>query len=107
MEGSAMTTQCRRLDGMVAIVTGAASGIGRAIAERFAAEGARVALADVNAAGAEAVAEKIKADGGTALDVATDVSIPVQVYRLFHATLATFCPGVVLVINAGVLNTCM
>ncbi|HNP74568.1 MAG TPA: SDR family NAD(P)-dependent oxidoreductase, partial [Kouleothrix sp.] len=45
-----MTLQHRRLDGKAAIVTGAAAGIGRAIAERFAAEGARVVLADQNAA---------------------------------------------------------
>lgn len=100
-----MTTQHRRLDGKVAVVTGAAAGIGRAIAERFAAEGARVVLADQNAAGAEAVAAAITATGGVALAVAVDVSAPEQVQHLFDATVAAFGTLDVLMNNAALVNT--
>ena len=56
-----------RLDGKVALVTGAASGIGRAIAEVYAAAGCAVALADLNAPGADTVAAAINASGGRAI----------------------------------------
>ena len=55
-----------RLNGKIVIVTGAASGIGRAIVERFGAEGAHVVINDINQAGAESVAQSITAAGGTA-----------------------------------------
>ena len=63
-----------RLEGKAAIVTGAASGLGRAIALMFAAEGARVVCADLDAAGAEATASQIGHDGGEAVAVTTDVA---------------------------------
>ena len=102
---SAMTIQHRRLDGKTAIVTGAAAGIGQAIVERFAAEGARVVVADQNAAAAEAVAVAIVAAGGTALAVTVDVAVPEQVQLLFDATLAAFGTLDVLVNNAALVNT--
>jgi len=58
----------------VAIVTGAASGIGRGIALAFAREGAKVAIADMNLEGAEAVAKSIRDDGGQAIGVAMNVT---------------------------------
>ena len=74
-----------RLDGRSAVVTGAASGIGAAIAEVLAAAGASVVLGDVNATGAEAVAEGIRAAGGVAgaqrCDVARRVDVDALVAR--------------------------
>lgn len=66
-------------DGKTAMVTGAASGIGEAIAQNLAAEGAKVVLADLHRDAAQAVADKIVASGGTATAVAADVARPEQV----------------------------
>lgn len=66
----------QRFVGKAALVTGAAAGIGRATAERLAAEGARVACADLDEAGARATADAIRAAGGTAWAIACDVSDP-------------------------------
>lgn len=63
-----------RLAGRAALVTGAASGIGAAIARRFAAEGAKVAIADLDAAAANAMADAVTAEGGTALAIEMDVT---------------------------------
>lgn len=71
-----------RLEGRGAIVTGAAHGIGRAIAECFAAEGAHVTLADVDAAAGEMVAAGITRNGGRALFCRTDVSSPGEVAQM-------------------------
>jgi 3-oxoacyl-[acyl-carrier protein] reductase len=95
-----------RLDGKVAIVTGSSRGIGKAIAERFAAEGAKVT---VNWAGrereAEAVVESIKKDGGDALSVGADVSSAADVRNLVNATVDHFGRVDILVNNAGVMIT--
>ena len=95
----------QQLSGKVAIVTGAASGIGKAIAERYGAEGAHVVVNDVSQEGAERVAQAIVAAGGSALAVAADVSDSEQVGALFDATLARFGTLDVLVNNAGLTNT--
>src|SRR5512145_1976461 len=79
-----------RLHGRAAIVTGAASGIGAAIAQVLAAAGARVALADVDHAGAEAVAQGIQEGGDEARAFACDVSKRSEVDALVAAAHAAF-----------------
>lgn len=90
------------LDGKVAVVTGAASGIGRQIAHTLAAEGARVAIADLNLAGAQAVAAEIEGAGGRAMAVAMDVTDEAAVDAGI-AQVAAHLGGIdILVSNAGV-----
>jgi NAD(P)-dependent dehydrogenase (short-subunit alcohol dehydrogenase family) len=79
-----------RLDGKIAIITGAASGIGRATAERVAAEGARTVVADLNAAGARDVAAKIAAAGGAATAVPVDLGDADSVRAMVDAAVAAY-----------------
>jgi len=96
----------RHLDGKVAIVTGASRGIGRAIAERFAAEGARVVVNAVSRmANARAVVDAIGAQGGEAMAIQADVSRSPDVADLTAATLDRFGRIDILVNNAGVMVT--
>lgn len=89
-----------RLDQKVAIVTGGAHGIGRAVAERFAEEGARVVVADLDAAASETVVQNIQARGGTALACPCDVSREEQVRNLARFTADAFGRVDILVNNA-------
>jgi 3-hydroxybutyrate dehydrogenase len=91
-----------RMRDKVAIVTGAASGIGRGIALAFAREGAKVAIADLNLEGAEAVAGEIRDTGGEAIGVAMDVTDEAQVEAGVERTVQQFGGVHVLVSNAGV-----
>jgi 3-oxoacyl-[acyl-carrier protein] reductase len=93
-----------RLQGQVAIVTGAARGIGYAIAHRLIAEGAAVVVADINAQGAEDAARTLAAEGGRALPVAADVTAEADRARLVAAALDTYGELDVLVNNAGILQ---
>src|SRR5882724_638971 len=89
-----------RLDGKVAIITGAASGIGRAIAQRFAQVGAIVRLVDINEQEAADTAQEIAASGGSATAHSCDVSNQPSVSELFRK-LAGEMPIHILVNNAG------
>jgi NAD(P)-dependent dehydrogenase (short-subunit alcohol dehydrogenase family) len=91
-----------KLKDRVAVITGAASGIGRACAIEFAGEGARVVLADVNLAGARETAREIGAGGGTAYAVETDVADPAAVARLVDETLRRFSDVHVLLNDAAI-----
>jgi 3-oxoacyl-[acyl-carrier protein] reductase len=91
-----------RLQGKVALVTGAGSGFGEGIARRFASEGASVVVNDVAVASGERVAAAIREGGGRALFVAADVSKGPDMARLLEATLAGFGDLQIVVNNAGV-----
>ena len=93
------------IKGRVAVVTGAASGIGLATAHRFAAEGMHLVLADIEADALAAAESAIKATGVEVLAVATDVASPDAVDALADAAFATFGRVHVLFNNAGVAAT--
>ena len=90
--------------GMVAVVTGAGSGIGRALAERAAARGMRVVAADIEQPQLDATIEAVTAAGGEAVGVRTDVSEPADVERLAEAAWSTFGGVNLLCNNAGVFS---
>ena len=101
-----MTTSERttRLANKVAIITGGASGIGRASADLFARAGARVVIADRDAEQGEPVAASLRAAGHEALFVQTDVARAADAERVVATTMDTFGPPDVLFSNAGVLK---
>jgi NAD(P)-dependent dehydrogenase (short-subunit alcohol dehydrogenase family) len=91
-----------RLDGKVAVITGAASGLGAEAARLFAREGAAVVVNDVNAAAGEQVAAEIRAAGGKAQFIAGDVRSTPEVERLYAEAKRAFGKVNVLYNNAGV-----
>jgi 3-oxoacyl-[acyl-carrier protein] reductase len=92
----------RSVAGLTVLVTGAASGMGRATAQVFAAEGARVAVTDFSDHGARAVADAITASGGTAKAWALDVADPQAITRVVGEVAAHFGALDIVVNNAGI-----
>jgi NAD(P)-dependent dehydrogenase (short-subunit alcohol dehydrogenase family) len=93
----------KELRGRVAVVTGAASGIGRALARRLGRDGMKVVLADVEAGALQEAAQELEKSGVEALPVVTDVSQAEQVQALADQTLAAFGKVHVVCNNAGVM----
>jgi len=94
-----------KLDGKVALITGAASGIGRASALLFAKEGAKVAVIDYAPEGGRETAEMIKEAGGEATFIEADVSKAADAERMVKATVDTYGRIDILFNNAGIMGT--
>lgn len=92
------------LEGKRALITGAASGIGRATALLFAREGAEVAIADINREGGESVVETIAGQGGSAVFIPCDVSVAEDCNRAVERTVQEFGRLDILFNNAGIIR---
>jgi NAD(P)-dependent dehydrogenase (short-subunit alcohol dehydrogenase family) len=92
-----------RLQDKVSIITGGASGMGRVAAQMFAAEGAKVVVADVSAEAAQSVVDEVKAAGGQAIAVVADVCQEPDAKRMIDETIAAFGRVDVLYNNAGIM----
>ncbi|OCB12346.1 dehydrogenase [Mycolicibacterium porcinum] len=90
-----------QIENSVAVITGAGSGIGRALAESFAAEGARVVVADLNGQSAEQTAAQIRSGGGQALGIRADAGATADIEAL---TATAFGPVDIYVANAGIIG---
>src|SRR5277367_2755887 len=91
-----------KLEKKVAVITGAASGIGRATAIRFAGEGAAVVIADLNREGGEAAVRDCKENGGNAVFQLTDVSAEAEIKALVARAISEFGRLDVIYNNAGI-----
>ena len=96
-----------RLKDKVAIVTGSGRGIGEGIVLRFAEEGAKIVVNDVNEADAKSTVEKIKAKGGKAIAVVGSVSSREDVEKMFDAAVKEFGTVDIVVNNAGITRDVM
>ena len=95
----------QELEGKVGVVTGAASGIGRAVAERFVAEGMKVALADIEEDALASTVDDLTAAGGDVIGVRTDVRHESEIQALAQATVDAFGAVHVVHNNAGVVTS--
>ncbi|MEM7191099.1 MAG: SDR family NAD(P)-dependent oxidoreductase, partial [Pseudomonadota bacterium] len=96
-----LTKLSRSVEGKVALITGAASGMGRATARLFADEGAHVAVTDINADGVSAVVDQIKAAGFSAEGWTLDLAESAAINRVVTAVAERFGGLDILVNNAG------
>ncbi len=97
----------KHLDGKVAVVTGSGRGIGRAIAMRFVAEGAKVIINDVDKEVAEEVVNEIKSKGGQAAYVVASVSVSAEARKIIQGAIDNFGRIDILVNNAGIIRDAM
>src|ERR1019366_10342573 len=97
-----MEIKAMRLKDKVAVVTGAASGIGKEIARTFSRAGAKLAIADLDSAGAHLAAAELNREGGRAIAVAMDVTSEVQVDAAMASVVEAFGRIDILVSNAGI-----
>lgn len=93
-----------KLKGKVAVVTGAGSGMGRAIAILYAGEGAKVVASDINIESAKATVEEIESSNGTATAVYTDVAKEADINNLINTAVETYGTLDILVNNAGIMD---
>jgi NAD(P)-dependent dehydrogenase (short-subunit alcohol dehydrogenase family) len=93
-----------RLNGKVAVITGAASGMGKAIAELYASEGAKVVVADLRLEPAQAVVDGITAAGGMAIAVAANVANEEDVAKMIDTAVQEYGTLDILVNNAGIMD---
>lgn len=93
-----------KLENKVAIVTGAASGIGKSIAVLYAQEGAKVVVSDINLEAAQTVASEIESASGSAIAVATNVARQEEVDALINTTIEKFGTVDIIVNNAGIMD---
>lgn len=93
-----------KLQNQVAVVTGAASGMGKQIALLFAKEGAKVAVSDLNLEGAQATVEEINSQGGTAFAIKTNVAVEEDIQNLIDTTVQNYGTVDILINNAGIMD---
>lgn len=101
--GARATVTSSRLSGKSAVITGAANGIGRATAELFAAEGARIAAGDIDGEGLDRLRERVEGRGGELVAVVGDVAKPEDARCMIEAAVEHYGRLDVLVANAGVI----
>lgn len=94
-----------KLQDKVAVITGAASGMGKEIALIYAKEGASVVVSDLNLEGAEATVQEIKNNGGNAVALKTNVALEEDIQQLINTAVDTFGKVDILVNNAGIMDT--
>ena len=94
----------RRIENKVAIITGAASGMGKAMALLFAKEGAKVIVSDINQSGVDTVANEIESAGGNALGIVANVGQEEDIQNMIKVTIDHFGAIDILVNNAGIMD---